>query len=60
MGEPTERDHIDLDEAASLLEVPREQVTTMVDQGLLEPVGDGGDEPRFVRAEVLAVRQMGG
>jgi hypothetical protein len=61
MSGPEEQDEIGIEEAARLLEVPVEQVRTMVDQDLLDPVGVGdGDEPRFVRAEVLAIRQMGG
>lgn len=46
------------EEAARLLEVGPAQVQAMIDEGLLTPVGDG--EPRSRRAEVLAVRGLGG
>lgn len=52
-------DMIGLDEAATLLEVPVEQVQVMVDQGLVTR-DDSSAEPTFLRAEVLAVRQAGG
>jgi hypothetical protein len=55
-----EDDVIDIHEAAELLDVPDEQVTTMVEEGLLTPVEGAGSEPQFVRATVLAARQLGG
>lgn len=57
-----EDDVIGIHEASELLDVPDEQVRTMVEQGLLTPVDTSGTagEPRFVRATVLAARQLGG
>lgn len=55
-----EDDVIGVHEAGELLDVPDEQVRAMVEEGMLTPIDDGGDEPRFVRATVLAVRQLGG
>lgn len=61
MSAPREQDEIGIEEAAELLEVPVEQVRVLVDQDVLEAVGSSpDDQPRFVRAEVLAARQMGG
>jgi hypothetical protein len=51
-------DLIDRDEACALLEVDRERFDTMVAEGMLEPVGSDGD--RFSRAEVVALRELGG
>lgn len=51
-------DTVEADEAARLLEVGAEQVRAMVEEGLLTPLGR---EPvRFSRAEVLALRNLGG
>jgi hypothetical protein len=51
-------DLIGIDEASVLLEVTVDRVEVMVEEGLLTPVGAG--ERRFRRAEVLAVRELGG
>lgn len=57
VGEPD--DLITVEEAASLLEVAVDRIRIMVDEGMLDPVDDEG-APTFVRAEVIAVRQIGG
>lgn len=46
-------------EASALLEVAEDRIPVMVEEGLLTPVTDEGDL-RFSRAEVLALRQLGG
>ena len=51
-------DLIGADEACVLLEVAPDRIEVMVSEGMLTVVGDG--ELRFVRAEVLAVRELGG
>lgn len=58
MGSDQE-DLVDVDEAARLLEVTTDRIMVMVEEGLLEAVPDAGD-PRFVRAEVEALRELGG
>jgi hypothetical protein len=50
---------VDLDEAARILETGPGQVQAMIEEGLLAVTGDHG-EPRFLRAEVLALRELGG
>lgn len=52
-------DVVGLEEAARLLEVTTGQVQVMVQEGLLTPVA-GHDGSSFLRAEVMAVREMGG
>jgi hypothetical protein len=52
-------DLIDADEACALLEVARDRLDVIVSEGLLTPV-EGADAPRFSRAEVLALRELGG
>jgi hypothetical protein len=49
---------IGVDEASALLEVTPDRVEVMVSEGLLTPAIGG--ELRFVRAEVLAARELGG
>ena len=52
-------DLIDREEACALLEVDAERLDAMVAEGMLDPVGTD-DEARFLRAEVLALRELGG
>jgi hypothetical protein len=52
-------DLIDREEACALLEVDGERLDAMVAQGMLDPVGSD-DGVRFSRAEVLALRELGG
>ncbi|MFN8023005.1 MAG: DUF2231 domain-containing protein [Acidimicrobiales bacterium] len=52
-------DLIGFDEASDLLQVPVEQVGTMFAEGMLTDVGDGRG-PKLSRAEVLALRNLGG
>lgn len=52
-------DLIDREEASRLLEVEPGQVDNMVDEGLLTPAGDG-PRRRYRRAEILALRELGG
>jgi hypothetical protein len=62
MAEPQEGDLselIGIQVASAILEVPVEQVRTMADQGMLTPSGPS-DAPQFVRAEVIAARELGG
>ncbi len=47
------------EEAMRLLEVGEEQLQLMIDDGLLTPVGESGQE-RFSRAKLLAVRELRG
>lgn len=54
-----DKDLIDVDEAAHLLEVTPDRIMVLVEEGLLEPIGDN-DEPRFGRGEVEALRELGG
>jgi hypothetical protein len=54
-----DQDLVDVEEAARLLEVTRDRVMVLVEEGLLEPIGDT-DEPRFGRGEVEALRELGG
>ena len=57
--EPARPDEtIDAQEASDLLEVPPDRIEVLVQEGLLTPLGDG-EERRFRRAEVLAVRDLG-
>jgi hypothetical protein len=52
---------VGIDEAAELLEVARDRVPVMVEEGLLTPVDEEGvDGPRFRRAEVIALSELGG
>ena len=51
-------DLIDAAEASALLEVAPDRVDVLVEEGLLTPIGDG-DQRRFRRSEVLAVRDLG-
>lgn len=50
---------VDLEEAARILEAAPGQVQAMIDEGLLTVSGDHR-EPRFLRAEVVALRELGG
>ena len=62
MGETESRDPaalVDADEAAEILEVARDRVQVMVEEGLLTPVDEGGEQ-RFRRAEVIALSELGG
>jgi hypothetical protein len=52
-------DLIDADEACELLEVDRDRLDAMIDEGMLSRT-DGADGGRFSRSEVLALRQLGG
>jgi hypothetical protein len=52
-------DLIDADEACELLEVDRDRLEAMIDEELLTRT-KGADGDRFSRAEVLALRQLGG
>lgn len=62
MGDTAARDPgalVGIDEAAEILEVARDRVQVMVEEGLLTPVDDAG-EVRFRRAEVIALSELGG
>jgi hypothetical protein len=52
-------DLLDAEAASEVLGVPVDRVQVMVEEGLLTPQGPA-DEPRFVRAELMAVRELGG
>jgi len=52
-------DLIDADEACDLLEVDRDRLDVMIDEGLLTRI-NGADGDGFSRSEVLALRQLGG
>jgi hypothetical protein len=52
-------DHVSVPEAAILLTVPEPQVWAMIDEGMLTRVDCGGT-PHLERAEVLAMRNLGG
>jgi hypothetical protein len=52
-------DLIGVEEASRMLEVAPDRVQVMVEEGLLTPA-EGGDGNQFLRAEVLAVREIGG
>jgi hypothetical protein len=52
-------DLIDPDEACALLEVDRARLDAMVEEGMLDQVGPD-DAPRFPRAAVVALRELGG
>jgi hypothetical protein len=56
--EPPSSELIDADEAARLLEVARNRIDVLVDEGLLTPAA--GERARFLRSEVLALRELGG
>ncbi len=56
--DPPSSELIDADEAARLLEVTRDRIDVLVDEGLLTPAA--GSEARFLRSEVLALRELGG
>jgi hypothetical protein len=51
---------VDMDEAARLLDVHPEQVAAMVAGEMLVPAAGVGAGARFRRADVLAVRNVGG
>jgi hypothetical protein len=53
------REIVGATEASALLEVAEDRIPVMVEEGLLTPVASQGDL-RFRRAEVLALRQLGG
>jgi hypothetical protein len=53
------RDLVGIDEVCTLLEVTPDRVQVMVDEGLLDPIDDGG-VVRFERGAVIAVRELGG
>lgn len=55
----SEQDMVDVEEAARLLEVTPDRIMVLLEEGLLEDVG-GGDQPRFERQEVIALRELGG
>lgn len=57
--EPT-AELVSLDEASKLLEVTRDRVAALIEEGLLSPAEGSGEEARFSRAEIMAVREMGG
>lgn len=59
MADETMPDLVDATEASRLLEVGLAQVQVMVDEGMLTPVA-GQREQRFLRSEVLALREAGG
>jgi len=52
-------DLISTDEACALLEVDAERFQAMVDEDMVSPV-ESDDGPRYSRAEVLALRELGG
>lgn len=59
-GEVVEEQLLGAPEAASLLQVPVEQVDALVDEGLLNPIDHDRNERRFRESEVRAVRLLGG
>ena len=50
---------VDTNEAARLLEFEPDRVEEMARDGMLSPIGEGS-ERRFRRAEVVALRELGG
>jgi hypothetical protein len=52
-------DLITADEACALLEVEAGRFQAMVDEDMLS-ASDSDDGPRYSRAEVLALRELGG
>lgn len=54
------QDMLDDATAAAVLEVAPDRLDVMVADGLLTPAGAEGEGRRFTRAEVEAVRQLGG
>jgi hypothetical protein len=52
-------DLIGVEEASALLEVTRDRVYVMIQEGLLTPVNKTGN-PQLQRSEVIAVRELGG
>jgi hypothetical protein len=50
---------VDFEEAGRILEAAPGQVQAMIEEGLLTVVGNHG-EPRLLRAEVVALRELGG
>ncbi len=52
-------DLLDIEGAAAILGVSVDRVQVMVDDGMLT-WEEGGDGPRFLRAELLAARELGG
>jgi predicted site-specific integrase-resolvase len=53
-------DLVTVAEAAEIIGVVRDRIEVMVRQGLLAVASEVDGEPRFVRAEVEAVREAGG
>lgn len=68
-------DLVGVEEACTLLQVVPDRIQVMIDEGLLSPVGlqgpqglqageggEGGEggAPRFLRAEVMALGELGG
>jgi hypothetical protein len=62
MTTPHEDDHLTLQEAAEVLEVPVAQVRAMVEEGILDASGmeSSSTAPTFLRANVEAARLLGG
>jgi hypothetical protein len=50
---------VDFEEAGRILEAAPGQVQAMIEEGLLTVVGNHG-APRLLRAEVVALRELGG
>jgi hypothetical protein len=50
---------ITADEACALLEVDADRFQAMVDEEMLDAI-ESDDGPRYSRAEVLALRELGG
>lgn len=57
--DPPGSELIDADEAARLLEVTRDRIDVLVDEGLLAPAS-GREGSWYRRSEVLALRELGG
>jgi len=55
-----ERDLIAAEEAASIAGIPVDRLSPMVDEGLLTVHFDEEGSVRFVRAEIEALRHLGG
>lgn len=60
MTEGAPDDVIGADEAAAVLEVPLAQVAVLAEQGVITPVQDGAGGWGYLRAEVVAARELGG
>lgn len=54
-----DEDVVDVEEAARLLEVTADRIMVLVEEGLLEDIGEAS-QPRFERQEVIALRELGG